>query len=63
MALGDWLGCYRVDNRVDILPYIWGQLPDLDQEAYGNSYSGIWLIPEDVFPLTLVQGSTPVTLV
>ena len=52
-----------MDSSVDSLPYIWGQLPDLDQEAYGNSYSGIWLIPEDVFPLTLVQGSTPVTLV
>ena len=60
VALGDWLGCYRVDSRMGILHKIWGQ------ETCWFRSRGSWQLLlrglvsyRDFYPVTLVQGSTP----
>ena len=74
MALGDCLGCYReVLKELDVTEHstgwvfffnlIWGQGTGAGWfrwvEAHGNNCCGAWSVPE----MTLVQGSTFVTLV
>ena len=46
-ALGDWLRCYRMDNRVDIYLIMGpGNWPSLYPEAHGNSCYGAGSVPE-----------------
>lgn len=39
------------------------ELAGLDPESYGNSCCSIWSVPEIIYPVTLIQSSTTVTLV
>ena len=63
LAFGDWLGCYKMGNRVSILPNIQGQVTaGLDSEAHGNCFYGAGS-SRDFCSVTLVQDSTRMTLV
>ena len=43
VALGDWLGCYRVGNSVSIFTkHGVRDLASLDHKAQGNSCYGAW---------------------
>ena len=53
VALGDWLRCYRMDNRVDI--YLWGQ--GTGQFISRGSWQQLlwgWVRSRDFCPVTLV---------
>ena len=62
VTLGNWLGCYRVDNR-EVFYLIWGQ--QTGQFRSGGSWQQLLrglVSSRDFYPVTLVQGTMPVTL-
>ena len=60
VALGDGLGCYRVDTRVGVLYKGIGQF-----RSRGSWQQLLWglVSSRDFYPMNLVLGSTPVALV
>ena len=63
VTLGNSLGCYRVDNR-EVFYLIWGQWTGQFRSG-GLWQQLLWglVSSRDFYPVTLVQGSTPVALV
>ena len=65
MALGVWLGYYRLGNRVGILPNIGSgnsSRPGLDSRAHGHTCYRSLVSSRDLYPVTLVQGYTFISL-
>lgn len=61
VALGDWLACYRVDDRVGIY-IIWDQGTGwFRSQRHMATVAMLWGLVNfrDFYPATLVQGSTP----